>query len=252
MKARPLSEEHRAAISAGKKGHTVSAECRAKISAKLKGRTLTAETCVKIRAALATPEVQAKLSATRRGRVAWNKGIPMTLERRLKLTEALRGRPSWNKGKPLSENHRAQLSIAHKGKTQSAQHRAAISAGLKGNPKVIAARISARAEQKFPFNDTKPELSVFRGLKLVGIPFKRQFRFDGIPHSFDFAIPSRKTLIEVDGCYWHACPIHRPESAHGRRRATRDIEIDAQARALGWKVIRIWEHELVSDPRLAA
>ena len=52
---------------------------------------------------------------------------------------------------------------------------------------------------------SKPELLMAEALVEMGIKFKAQYRLEGDSHPFDFFIPDR-TLIEVDGVYWHSLP----------------------------------------------
>jgi DNA mismatch endonuclease (patch repair protein) len=64
-------------------------------------------------------------------------------------------------------------------------------------------------------------------------------------------------VVFVDGCFWHGCPEHGtwPKrndvwwAAKLRRNVERDRDTDSRLRAAGWKVVRIWEHEV---PELAA
>lgn len=55
----------------------------------------------------------------------------------------------------------------------------------------------------------------------------------------DLAIPDKKIDIEVDGQAWHL-------DCRGCRKAD-DIHRDIQLEAAGWKVVRFWHHEVVSD-----
>ena len=56
----------------------------------------------------------------------------------------------------------------------------------------------------------------------------------------------------VDGCFWHGCPRHfikpRNHAAFWQKKIaanrTRDRLVTRTLRRLGWKVLRIWEHEL--------
>ena len=56
----------------------------------------------------------------------------------------------------------------------------------------------------------------------------------------------------VDGCFWHGCPSHvtwpRTRAAFWRRKIEgnqrRDRLVNRALRRLGWKVVRIWEHEV--------
>jgi len=68
----------------------------------------------------------------------------------------------------------------------------------------------------------------------------------------DFAFQSERVLIFVDGCFWHGCPhCNRiPTSNTGywdgkiARNRQRDRSATEQLLVDGWKVVRIWEHEL--------
>jgi DNA mismatch endonuclease (patch repair protein) len=69
----------------------------------------------------------------------------------------------------------------------------------------------------------------------------------------DFAFTKKKIAIFIDGCFWHGCPkcIKKPVSNKRywsekiRRNRKRDKEANMILRKKGWKVIRIWEHDLV-------
>lgn len=73
-----------------------------------------------------------------------------------------------------------------------------------------------------------------------------------LPGRPDFYIPGLKLAIFVDGCFFHGCPIHyrppednkeywRPKIKANKRR---DRKVNRELRALGMRVLRIWEHEL--------
>ena len=68
----------------------------------------------------------------------------------------------------------------------------------------------------------------------------------------DFVFPSIKLAVFVDGCFWHACPKHSNVPVQNRafwqakleanRRRDRLVRRTLESR--GWRVLRIWEHEL--------
>lgn len=68
----------------------------------------------------------------------------------------------------------------------------------------------------------------------------------------DFVFPKLRLAVFVDGCFWHACPIHatkpRNNAAFWRKKLvankSRDRRVTHALRAAGWRVLRIWEHEL--------
>ena len=88
--------------------------------------------------------------------------------------------------------------------------------------------------------DTKIELRMKELLTALGVYFVFQKHFDKIAN-VDFYIPEKKLIIECDGCYWHGCDIHYPDRNYKQEKdKTRDLKLEA----LGYKVIRFWEHEI--------
>lgn len=60
-------------------------------------------------------ETKKKMSASRKGKRAWNKGIPLSSEHSKNLSKSLKGRKVWSKGKKFSSEYRLKLSRSHKG-----------------------------------------------------------------------------------------------------------------------------------------
>ena len=68
----------------------------------------------------------------------------------------------------------------------------------------------------------------------------------------DFVFLKSRTAIFVDGCFWHGCPKHATWPAHRAAwwrhkiegNKTRDRLVTRALRRAGWRVVRIWEHEL--------
>lgn len=79
--------------------------------------------------------------------------------------------------------------------------------------------------------------------------WRRHLRIFGKP---DFAFPKSRLALFVDGCFWHSCPRHTrfPKSNRlfWRRKLLankkRDRLVNQTLRRKGWRVVRIWEHEL--------
>lgn len=71
----------------------------------------------------------------------------------------------------------------------------------------------------------------------------------------DVLFTRAKVAVFVDGCFWHGCPQHRTTPANNAawwaaklaRNVERDRETDAHLTALGWTVLRIWEHEDMAE-----
>jgi DNA mismatch endonuclease (patch repair protein) len=72
----------------------------------------------------------------------------------------------------------------------------------------------------------------------------------------DFVFLKSRTAIFVDGCFWHGCPKHATWPAHRAAwwrhkiegNKTRDRLVNRALRRAGWRVVRIWEHELTQNP----
>lgn len=68
----------------------------------------------------------------------------------------------------------------------------------------------------------------------------------------DFVFPKFKLAVFVDGCFWHCCPRHSNVPVNNRSfwkaklagNQRRDRKVTRTLRAMGWQVLRIWEHEL--------
>lgn len=68
----------------------------------------------------------------------------------------------------------------------------------------------------------------------------------------DFIFPKVKLALFVDGCFWHGCKKHCNTPANNRafwiKKLTanklRDRLVGRTLRSQGWRVLRIWEHEL--------
>lgn len=100
--------------------------------------------------------------------------------------------------------------------------------------------------------DTKPELSVRKGLHARGFRFRLQDR--NLPGRPDIVLPKYGVAIMVNGCFWHGhgeCRYAtKPKSniefweTKIARNKHRDEVTAAHLEALGWMVIVVWECEL--------
>jgi DNA mismatch endonuclease (patch repair protein) len=83
--------------------------------------------------------------------------------------------------------------------------------------------------------------------------YKLHFDLPGKP---DFAFPKNRLAVFIDGCFWHKCPQCFKSPATrikfwGDKIDTniqRDKKVNKELRKLGWKVLRIWEHEVKNKP----
>lgn len=100
--------------------------------------------------------------------------------------------------------------------------------------------------------DTKPEIILRKALWGLGYRYRINYKLTGKP---DIVFPGKHIAVFVDGCFWHCCPKHckMPETNREfwekklHRNVERDKEVTLKLKKDGWKVIRIWEHEIKSN-----
>lgn len=118
-----------------------------------------------------------------------------------------------------------------------------------------SASVSARMS-RHPRRDTGPELAVRRALHAVGYRYRVQFPVPGRSRrTIDIAFTKLRVAVFVDGCFWHGCAQHRTvpvsNSPWWRNKllanVARDLETGEHLRRIGWRVLRVWEHESVSE-----
>lgn len=99
--------------------------------------------------------------------------------------------------------------------------------------------------------NSKPEEIVRKYLFAEGFRYRKNVK--KLPGCPDIVLPKYKTVIFVNGCFWHKhdCPRFVWPSSnqdYWRPKILRNIERDNQSRkeleTLGWKVITVWECEL--------
>jgi DNA mismatch endonuclease (patch repair protein) len=90
-------------------------------------------------------------------------------------------------------------------------------------------------------------IKIFREHGIKG--WRRNWPLPGKP---DFVFPQLRIAVFVDGCFWHRCPkcYHAPATnaefwdAKIGRNVERDKEVNRELKKRGWRVVRVWEHEL--------
>lgn len=100
-------------------------------------------------------------------------------------------------------------------------------------------------------------MKVFRTHGITG--WRRNQKVFGKP---DFVFRASKLAVFVDGCFWHVCPKHSTIPQNNRAfwekkleaNKKRDSLVNRTLRNRGWRVMRIWEHELSAknEKKLAA
>ncbi len=71
----------------------------------------------------------------------------------------------------------------------------------------------------------------------------------------DFVLKKYKTVIFIDSCFWHGCKKHRSLPTTNRKfwkekingNKERDKKVGRYYKKQGWKIFRIWEHNIKED-----
>lgn len=125
-----------------------------------------------------------------------------------------------------------------------------------GRPKKMADRLTAeqrsRCMSQIRSKNTHPEIEVRRLLHGLGYRF-RLHRSD-LPGKPDIVLPKYRSVIFVNGCFWHGHPnckrASRPASngAFWRKKLDGNIARDRKAakelKAMGWRVLIVWECQI--------
>lgn len=98
--------------------------------------------------------------------------------------------------------------------------------------------------------DSKIEVALGKALWHAGFRYRKNVsNYFGKP---DIVLKKYNTAIFIDSCFWHGCkkhcrmPLSRREywTKKIQRNKQRDSEVNRRYRAMGWNVVRVWEHEL--------
>lgn len=104
--------------------------------------------------------------------------------------------------------------------------------------------------------NSKPEEIVRKYLFSQGFRYRKNVR--KLPGCPDIVLPKYRTVIFVNGCFWHKhdCPRFVWPSSNQeywkpkiQRNVERDINNKMALQELGWNVLVVWECELKKDVR---
>ncbi len=97
--------------------------------------------------------------------------------------------------------------------------------------------------------DTKPEVESRRTLRAMG--FRPATKPAKLPGSPDVVLPALRTVVFVHGCFWHrhdGCPRATSPATRAAfwdakfaRNVARDRRVTRELRAMGWRVLVVWE-----------
>lgn len=102
--------------------------------------------------------------------------------------------------------------------------------------------------------NTAPERILRSALQKAGLRFHKDRR--PVPEmrcTADVVFPRQKVCVFVDGCFWHGCLLHfkcpKTNAAWWEEKIQATVERDKRQtkllESLGWKVVRVWEHDIL-------
>jgi DNA mismatch endonuclease (patch repair protein) len=106
--------------------------------------------------------------------------------------------------------------------------------------------------------NTQPEVALRKALWSIGVRGWRLHRSD-LPGRPDVAFGRARLAVFVDGAWWHGHPDKWWPGRSGPYwdakiggNQKRDLRVSADLQRLGWTVIRIWDFEVIKDPKKMA
>lgn len=116
-------------------------------------------------------------------------------------------------------------------------------------------RQRSRTMSKIRSIETKPEKKLRSALHVKGFRFRKNV--NALPGKPDIVLPRFKTIIFVNGCFWHqhpGCPkatMPKSNKRYWREKLRKNVNRDNQnmekLSSAGWKVIVFWECEIEKD-----
>jgi len=106
---------------------------------------------------------------------------------------------------------------------------------------------------KIRSKNTKAELLVFRELRKRKINFQKHYK--KVAGSPDIALPRKKLAIFIDGSFWHGYKFKKRKEKLPKKYWVNKIETNMKRdvrdrkilRKKGWKVLKVWEHEVIKS-----
>lgn len=119
---------------------------------------------------------------------------------------------------------------------------------------IVTPAVRSRMMAAVKSKNTSLEKIVFSALQKRGVRFSKHYK--QLPGAPDIAFPRAKKAIFIDSDFWHG---YRYPSWKGRIRSRfwrekiennrlRDRRNIRKLRRLGWRVMRVWEHNVKRSP----
>jgi DNA mismatch endonuclease (patch repair protein) len=97
-------------------------------------------------------------------------------------------------------------------------------------------------------------MALRRALHALGFRYRVDLPLPGMRRRrSDLTFVRWRTVVFVQGCFWHACPQHMHAPVHNAEwwrekfegNVRRDTDTDTRLVRMGWVPLRIWEHEVI-------
>ena len=100
--------------------------------------------------------------------------------------------------------------------------------------------------------NAKPEIIIKKLIWKKGYKYRIGHGLIGKP---DMVFSFCRVVVFIDGCFWHSCPEHcripLSNVAYWKQKISsnkkRDRRINSQLKKEGWRVIRVWEHDVKNN-----
>jgi DNA mismatch endonuclease (patch repair protein) len=118
---------------------------------------------------------------------------------------------------------------------------------------IMSADTRSQVMSRIKGKDTSPERTICSKLQKHGVYFAKHVK--DLPGRPDIVFRRARLVVFIDGDFWHGWrfPLwkHKLSQKWREKIATtreRDRRNFGKLRRMGWKVIRIWEHEIENHP----
>ena len=119
-------------------------------------------------------------------------------------------------------------------------------------PDIVSKKKRSEIMSRIKSKDSRIEVLFRKSLWKKGFRYsKNSSKYFGKP---DVVLLKHKTVIFIDSCFWYGCKKHcripsvrkKYWTAKIAKNKERDKEVSKYYKKQGWKIFRIWEHNLIS------
>lgn len=107
--------------------------------------------------------------------------------------------------------------------------------------------------------NTKPEIALRKLVSSTVYPrgYRYRIHYKKLPGKPDMVFVAQRIALFVDGSFWHGYKLKNKRQKLSKKywlpkiesNILRDKKVNRQLRKMGWRVMRIWEHELRKRPK---